>query len=359
MSPVRIGIAAAAVVAMGWTTVSALEHASGTNLPSLQSLSEPRRTGPDSLRVASLLEALDKGDPLVCEVMAERIGNWWGSGGGVGTFSDAKPNLAAARDSLSGRIEHAGTINLLTKSLAHENPCVRQLAARWLGRSTIETARLVSLLDDPSPRVREAAAYAIGSGEKRKAIAPLEKMLGRAAGAEAAMAAWALAEEDDVASVPALERALRHDDARVRRASAYALGEIASLRALEPLSAALRDSDAEVRYTAARAIGELDDLEHPPAALLEACRSNDRRLARIAAMTVAELHDPATLDLLISLADMDDRDVRVHVAEALGQIGSAKANAPLMRMLQDQDAEVRRAAAEALGELRENATHDQ
>jgi HEAT repeat protein len=343
---------------MGWTTVSALDRGDGAVFQARAGASEPRHTGPDSLRVASLLDALDRGDALVCEMMADRIGNWWGNGDGPGQFGDARVNLVAAKDSLGGAIENAGTINLLTATLSHRNPCVRRVAGRLLGRSRVETSLLVTLLDDASPTVREAAAFAIGSGEKRQARVALETMLARRTGSEAAMAAWALAEEDDVASVPALERALRHDDARVRRAAAYALGEIAALRALEPLSVALRDRDADVRYAAARAIGELDGLEHPPAALLEACRSDDRKLARIAAMTVAELHDPATLDLLVTLADMDDRDVRVHVAEALGEIGSIQANAPLMRMLQDPDAEVRRAAAEALGELRENKSHD-
>lgn len=359
MSPVRVGLAAAAIAAMGWTTVSALDRV--TIPASLQSsgIVREQHPGPDSLRVASLLVALDKGDPLICEVFADRMGNsWWGRSNRIGDFGDAAANQRAAQDSLSGRIEHAGTIQLLTASLSHGNPCVRRVAARWLGRSSVATSRLTGLLDDPSATVREAAAYAIGSGEKRQARVALEAMLARRGGAEAAMAAWALAEEDDSASVPALQRALRHADAPVRRAAAYALGEIADLRALDALSAALRDADAEVRYASAHAIGELDDLEHPPAALLEACRSSDRKLARIAAMTVAELHDPATLDVLIALADMDDRDVRVHVAEALGEIGSLKANAPLLRMLQDQDAEVRRAAAEALGELRENGSRD-
>ncbi|MBL0937722.1 MAG: HEAT repeat domain-containing protein [Gemmatimonadaceae bacterium] len=362
MSPARIGLVTAAVFAAVWTSVRALEPTKGMSSATSgeTSAEQSQRTGPDSARVAQLLTTLEAGDPLVCEIVADQMGNgWWGSSSsGIGRFADTRTELQSARDSLSGRITHAGTQQMLIARLASPNSCVRRAAARMLGRSRIETSRLVALLDHESPLVREAAAFALGSGEKRVARGPLENMLARRGPAEAAMAAWALAEEDNPESAPALERSLRHSDARVRRASAYALGELALLRSLTPLSEALADRDAEVQYAAARAIGELDDLEHPPAALIAAVKSSDRKLARISALVLADLHDPATLDVLLTLADMDDRDVRRQVAEALGEIGSIKANPALMRLLKDADADVRRAAAEALGELRENASRD-
>lgn len=354
MSPARLGVVAAIVAVATLTTTNAIERARET--PSASDTQRDRRGGPDSTRVASLFAALGSGDPLVCELVSDQLGNYWGgSGRRIGRFGDARVDLQAAKDSASGHIAHAGTIDLLVSTLSTSNACVRRMAAKWLGRSAVETSRLVALLDDPSATVREAAAYALSEGHERKARVPLESMLARRGAAEAAMAAYALAEEQDAESAPALERAMRHTDARVRQSAAYALGEIGALRSLDALSGALRDSDAEVRYAAADAIGELDDLERPPSALLDACRSSDRRLARIAALIVADKHDPTTLDLLLSLTTSEDRDVRMHVAEALGEIGSARANPALMKLLNDADADVRRAAAEALGEIRENS----
>ena len=355
MSSLRMVLGTAAIAAAAFTVAHARERARDSTVGA-----EPQRdarTGPDSARVASLLAVLGSGDALVCEMIADQMGNgWWGSDvNAPGRFSDARADMAAAKDSLHGRITHAGTQQLLIATLSHENACVRRAAAKLLGRSRIETARLIALLDDTSPRVREAAAFAIGAGEKRSARVPLETMLARGGAAEAAMAAWALAEEQDEASAPALERAMRHDDARVRRASAYARGEIGLLRSVDVLSRALTDREPSVQYAAAHAIGELHDLETPPTALLDACRSSDRTLARIATLIVADKHDPATLDLLLSLLNTDDREVRLHVTEALGEIGSVKASDALVRLLKDADPEIRRAAAEALGEIRENA----
>lgn len=386
MSPVRLGVAAAVVVAAAWTGSHALER--NADVLVTQDTQDARRPGSDSTRIAMLLTSLDGGDPLVCSLIADQIGNrWWDDDADApGRFADARTDMHAAKDSLSGRIEQAGALQLLTTSLAHTNPCVRRVAAKLLGRSRIETPRLVALLDHASPLVREAAAYAIGSGDKRDARGALERLLSQGGAAEAAMAAWALQEEDDSAAVPALERALRHADARVRYTAAYALGEIddersapaleralasdsdarvrryaaqalgelGTQRSVDALSAAINDRDARVRYAAVEALGEVDGLEQAPSALRQACTSSDRTLARLAAITVAEMHDPSTLDLLITLTTMADRDVRLHVAEALGEIGSAKASEALMRLLKDADPEVRRAAAEALGEIREN-----
>lgn len=359
MSGVRLGMMAAAAAAIAWTAVRALDRSDTPTLAAVEATSQ-RRAGPDSARIASLLSALASGDPLVCEIVASQAGNvWWGGHTrAVGRFADARVDQAAAADSLSGRITAPGAMRFLTATLAHENACVRRLAARLLGRSAIETSALSALLDDPSPRVREAAAYAIGAGDKRSARAALERMLTQRGAAEAAMAAWALAEEQDPASLPPLQQALRHDDPRVRRSAAYALGEIADVRALSALSAAVRDPDAEVRYAAVAAIGELDGLERAPDALIDAAQSRDAELVRLAALVLADLHDTATLTLLLTLSETPDRDVRRQVAEALGAIGSAKANAVLTRLLKDADADVRRAAAEALGDIRENASND-
>lgn len=387
MSPVRLGVAAAVVAAAALTGTHALER--NADVLTTQDTQEVRRPGPDSARVALLLTSLDRGDALVCALIADQIGNqWWNDEGDApGRFADARAEMIAAKDSLNGRIEHAGTIQLLTATLGHANPCVRRVAAKLLGRSRVETSSLVGLLDDASPMVREAAAYAIGSGTKRGVRAALEKVLAQRGAPEAAMAAWALQEEDDSAAVPALERALRHADARVRFTAAYALGEIGeesaapalervltadsdararryaahaigelgTHRSVDALSAAISDRDASVRYAAVEAMGEIHDLEQAPSALRQACTSSDRKLARLATLAVAEMHDPTTLDLLISLSAMDDRDVRLHIAEALGEIGSPKASDALMRLLKDADAHVRRAAAEALGEIRENS----
>lgn len=351
---------------------------------------EPEQPGPDSVRVATMLNTLRSGDPLVCELVVDRLrNNWWGNGDdGVGRFSDDRTKYDAVQDSLRGHVTNAGAIELLVRSMNEEDPCVRRAAAHMLGRSKVESSRLAKMLQDPSPRVRAAVALAIGVGDKehgQAARTTLEQVLRDGGANDAAMAAWALGEIEDSASAPALIRALRSTHALVRLAAvgalgsieseqsrpeierllrddsdiavrahaARALGDIGNSSSIRALSQALRDAAPRVQYEAIEAINNLHDIETAPPELVAATKSSDAKMQRLAAMALAEIHDPQTLDALLALITHADRDVRLHIAEALGEIGSAKASGGLMALLKDSDPEVRRAAAEALGEIRE------
>ena len=278
--------------------------------------------GPDSARLSGLLVSLSTADPLICELIGDQIGNFWSDARrfGVGRFSDAPPAAQPAKDSLHGRVSDAAAIRVLTASLDAGDACVRRVAAKLLGRSRVATATLTQLLTHTSPRVREAAAYALGAEDRKEARLDLERALKAQAGPEAAMAAWTLGDIGDQASLPALTAALSYDDRRTR-------------------------------YAAASAIGELHDLEAAPPALVASARSSDPVLRRIAARSLAEIHDPATVDVLIELSTVDDAQVRLSVVEALGNIGSARAAGALLKAAKDPNAEVRRAAVEALGEI--------
>lgn len=278
--------------------------------------------GPDSARVASLLSSLGQADPLVCDMLADQIGNFWSDAGryGIGRLSDAPAQVLAAKDSLHGKVSSPGAIMLLSNTLRSTNPCTRRIAAKLLGRSAATTAQLSALLADQSGTVREAAAYAIGGEERQDARGPLERLARTNRGADAAMAVWALGEFGDAVSLPVIV-------------------------------SALAEGDAHVKMAAAAAIGEMHDLEHAPPALVEATRSGDMALKRIAARSLASIGDPNTLDALIGLVAVDDPFVRMRVIEALGHIGSAKAAPALMKASRDANAEVRRAAVEALGEV--------
>jgi hypothetical protein len=347
---------------------------------------ESERPGPDSGRVAKLLDALAATDPLVCTMLVEQMGNFWWNGNDLrfGAFSDAPGDAQAVRDSLHGRVRDARAIALLEARLNDAATCPRRGAAKLLGRSTISTSRLVSLLESGPARVQEAAAYAIGTDERHGARAALESKMTGGAEPIASMSAWALAEMHD--SVPAstflralesrhvrvriagahglgheeerehraaLERVIRDDDAGVREAVVEALGEIQSALSAPVLAGALGDRERRVRIAAAHALGNLDELHAAPTALVRAAESDDEELAEAAINALAEIHDPATIDVLIGRLSHQSRDIRRRVVEALGNIGSAKAVPGLMRALNDRDPEVRRAAAEALGDIKE------
>ena len=309
-------------IAIGLVATAGTAFARGGQHFSISGDRDAEQAGPDSARVATLLGSLGQSDPLVCDMLADQIGNFWTDAGryGIGRLSDAPAQVLAAKDSLHGRVTSPGAIVLLTNMLRSTNPCTRRVAAKLLGRSAATTAQLSALLADQSVTVREAAAYAVGGEERAEARGPLERLAKTNKGPDAAMAVWALGEFGDAVSLPVIVNALA-------------------------------EGDAHVKLAAAAALGEIHDLEHAPPALVEAARSGDAVLKRIAARSLASIGDPNTLETLIALVSVDDAFVRMRVIEALGHIGSAKAAPVLMKASRDANADVRRAAVEALGEV--------
>lgn len=376
-----VGASLVAAQLMGTVRLNAVAMSIGVQHDSV-------RAGPDSARIVSFLTAMRTGDPLVCELLSDQVGNFWydGADDGIGRFTDERKVLKAAKDSVHGRVSGTGAIAALEDALDSSDPCVRRVAAKWLGRSAIGNPRLIQLLEGNSPRVREAAAYAIGESDRERRMSTrsaLEKMLQSATGTDGAMAAWALGELRDSASAPALEAALKSRELGVRLAAIQALGEIKQPRSLKVLERLLRsDSHEAARARVARAVGEfedsssmtvlaealsdpsllvqyaaieamedLDDIEVASAALVKASRSADARLQELAVLALARIHDPRTLEVLLSHVGHANREVRLRVAEALGEIKSPKASPGLLKLLRDPDAEVRKAAVEALGEI--------
>ena len=278
--------------------------------------------GADSTRVAGFLSALGTSDPVICTMIGDQIGNFWTDEGreAVGRFADAQPGASLAQDSLQHQISNEGALRTLVARLDDPNACVRRAAAKLLEHSSAETSRIAALLSHQSPRVREAAAYALSDESRKASRADLERVLRAGHMPEAAMAAWSLGEQGDVAAAPALRAALGADDARTR-------------------------------WAAAHAFGELHTLEQAPPELVRAARSSDQTLTLYAVRSLAEIHDPATVEVLAANVDAPDARLRLAVVEALGETRSAKAIPALTKATRDVDARVRRAATEALGEV--------
>jgi HEAT repeat protein len=332
-------------------------------------------------------------------------------------LSDARSDVRAAKDSVSGRVRDAGAIAHLVAALAADDPCVRRTAAKMLGNSTIGDDALARMFDDTSPRVREAAlhaagheerpalrgkmeallgsrdestaamaAWALGQLEMRESVEPLSRALERGGARLKINAAWALGQIEDARAVGALrgvlrdpdpmlratavqalgdieamnsaddvERVLREDsDRRVRLEAIYALGNIESMTSLEVLAAVLDGDDVELSIAAIEAIDNLDDVRRAPAGLLRAVRAAHPELRKTAAMALGNIADPNTVDALIALLSDGDAEVRRSAVEGLGEIGTPAAKPGLTRALTDADPEVRRAAVEALAEIEDN-----
>src|SRR5204862_516108 len=312
----------------------------------------PGRTGADSARVATLLAALAHTDPVICDLIGDQLGNFWmgGEPGRLGRFDDA-PNVQGAKDSLAGTITDPRAVSLLVATLGAENPCVRRVAAKLLGRSAVSAAGLRGLLDNPAPRIRESAAFAAGVGERRDVRAALEHQLADTATGPAAMAAWALGAVQDPASAAALQGAVRAASPRVRLAGAWALGQFEDASFAKDVLPLLRETDPVMRATAAEALGRMKS-PRVGAALVGALKDRTAAVRRAAVRALADLHERSAVAPLEGLLRNDpDREVQRECARALGELHAASSLDALARALADPDVLVQREAANAPGEL--------
>ena len=314
--------------------------------------SGPRPAGPDSARVATLLSALARTDPLICDMIGDQLGNFWmgGEAGHLGRFDDA-PNVQGAKDSLRGTITDPRAVSLLVATLGADNSCVRRVGAKLLGRSTVSPVVLTRLLDNPSARIRESAAFAAGAGERHDLRAALEHRLADSAVGPAAMAAWALGEIQDPAAAPALQTAVHAASPRVRLASAWALGQFEDAAFAKDVLPLLRDTDPVMRATAAEALGRMKG-PRVGAALVGALTDRTAAVRLAAVRALADVHERSAVAPLEGMLLGDgDLEVQRESARALGELRAARSLDALARALGDPDPEVQREAANAIGEI--------
>lgn len=199
-------------------------------------------------------------------------------------------------------------------------------------------------------------------------------------------AAWALGELESARGVDPLHARLRDDNANVRLVAAWALGEIKERDSVEPLIRLLEDPDPLVREMAVLSLGEIEHTSAVSAVVDAAQRRSELTgpaiwaLGEIGGSRADEARD-ALIDqvgmqhgeneevwsgrlgsreaqrmshdvpALISALSDDDAAIRRSAAEWLGKSGDTQAVNPLLDALRDRDPSVRAMAIWALDEI--------
>lgn len=254
--------------------------------------------------------------------------------------------------------------NALTSSMGHQAADVRRAALAFAGSTgsfgTVGT--ILRLLGaDPDPRVREAAAYAIGRSVDRKEISESDRQVAAARLLEVsrqgpnevrAAAVWSLGHVGGSRAEDRLIDVVRNvkEPAGVRAAAAEGLGLMRSERGVPALAEALqRPGEVKLRTVAADSLGVIGI---PAAAEVLLKAIADEKLdpeVRSAVQRAMERIKPTS----VSIARLNDESVAVRL-ETVRLIGEAKNPSfavKLIEKLNDPDAEVREAALVALAPL--------
>ena len=144
-----------------------------------------------------------------------------------------------------------------------------------------------------------------------------------------------------------LTNQLDSGNATVRRNAAWAIGELTNMppgerdNAVPRLISLLSDSDSWVRMAAARALGEVRNRSAVPA-LIANLADADGRVRELAVWALSELKDSRAVAALCNVLLSDTRaDVRRGAAEALGEIRNAEALPALKQALNDPSVNAR------------------
>ena len=154
-----------------------------------------------------------------------------------------------------------------------------------------------------------------------------------------------------------LTNQLDNSNPSVRRNAAWAIGELTGMipgtraDAVPQLITLLGDSDQWVRMAAARALGELHDHE-AVAKLVATLSDDDWRVRELVVWALSETKDARAVTALCTVLISDPRaEVRRGAAEALGEIQSAEALPALKQALHDSAPGVSAKAAWAISEI--------
>ncbi|HJU92374.1 MAG TPA: M56 family metallopeptidase [Pyrinomonadaceae bacterium] len=154
-----------------------------------------------------------------------------------------------------------------------------------------------------------------------------------------------------------LTNQLDSPNATVRRNAAWAIGELTAMipgeraGAVPQLITLLSDSDEWVRMAAARSLGEVRDRRSVDG-LIARLGDDKWRVRQVTAWALSEMKDARAVPALCSVLLSDQRaEVRRGAAEALGEIASSEALASLKQALNDTESSVSAKAAWAIAEI--------
>jgi HEAT repeat protein len=273
---------------------------------------------------------------------------------------DGSSEVKAAALAALGQLRAESAADAIAPLASDRSPLLRRVAIEALGRiGTVDAVRsLAGLLgtgDDATAGLEASSLREALVSAGAAAVAPLEALLsGSSSPAISTSAAWVLGELRATAAVPDIVRAMRRGTLPVTGA----LRSLSSMGSPEAIAVVLEfvdDPSSATRREAIGAAASLLDPAHPDgraveplsAALRDPALTPSER-AHVAALLgrTGALRAAPTLEALLSAKDLE---LRLAAIDALGALGPAGVDGPLLDAIEDPDPSIRLHAAVALG----------
>ncbi|MFF7709011.1 HEAT repeat domain-containing protein [Pseudomonas sp. NPDC007930] len=246
-------------------------------------------------------------------------------------------------------------IAALLPRLAATDPGVRRIALielADLGEPEALPWLTAALAGDSDPSVRLEAAARLEAWEEPAVVQALCEALADRERAVGEAAAQSLAQLKSSEAGALLLPWAHHSEAFVRVSALRALRELRLPASAEVALAALADPAAAIRREAVGILGWLHHTPAVPALAQRLAEDEDDQVRRAAAGALGFAAQPAVVQALQGALGDPAWAVREEAATTLGKVGDASAGAALVQALADGYWQVRLRAARALGRLK-------
>lgn len=282
-----------------------------------------------------------------------------------------------------GKLGQDSAVSPLIRVLGDPEYKVRLAVVRALGRlkspRSLEIVPLLGRLRDTNSTVRRAVVEVLAQKDDRRAVIPLMGALQDSSSDVRKAAADALGRLGDPGARTSVERLLADRSSSVVLAAIQALGRLGQKESAAPLISVLNTGSNQLRHEAATALGTLGSPRALQALIAGLGKRLQKDAARRALVNVgpgaaphlkALLSDPRTpRDLAIQVVHIAGearikamtpellaqlrlgRLPRLMLVQALGRIGDARAQRPLLSLLEAPDTALRLATLQAIKPL--------
>ncbi|MBU1868710.1 HEAT repeat domain-containing protein [Patescibacteria group bacterium] len=194
---------------------------------------------------------------------------------------------------------------------------------------------IYALENDPSSNVRSSAALSLGVSGNETAIPALINALNDSNNMVRTNALRGLGGLKATTALPQIKAKLNDPDKHVRYTAAQIIKELGGKSEIADLLPALKDEDTFVRESALETLKSLVSSEDTliiPDLINTVVNDRDGQVSRAAAEVLIKIGPPAVADLITAYSSAN-KNARVHLAYALGEIGSPEAIPVLTKTL--------------------------